>query len=65
MLYKNVNKGFYSNTALVKHPDKKNNKTHGIFLKTGKLNIDVLNPPYPALPDKFKDISITMAKYNT
>ncbi|MHB1680972.1 MAG: hypothetical protein ACYCTB_10790 [bacterium] len=64
LLYYNVNKGFYSNTALIERENKKNNsKIYGIFLKTETLGIDVLNPGFLPLQEKYKDIvNITVAK---
>lgn len=56
MLFFNINKGFYSNTAIIKLEDGRSHNAYGIFLKAERLNIDILNIQFPPLPDKFKNI---------
>lgn len=56
LLFYKINKGFYSNTAIIKFEDGRSQKVYGIFLKTEKLNIDVLSTQFPPLPDKFKNV---------
>lgn len=56
MFFYKVNKGYYSNTVLIKFENGKIQKVYGIFLKIETLNIDILNMELPPLPDKFKDV---------
>lgn len=56
MLFYKINKGFYSNTAIIKFEDGRSQKVYGIFLKIEKLNIDIINTQFPPLPDKFKKV---------
>ncbi|MHB1664984.1 MAG: hypothetical protein ACYCT7_06970 [bacterium] len=57
MLFHHINKGYYSNTAIIKFEDVRSQKVYGIFLKIEKLNIDILNMQFPPLPDKFKNVT--------
>jgi hypothetical protein len=57
MLFHRINKGYYSNTAIIKFEDGRSQKVYGIFLKIEKLNIDILNLKFPPLPDKFKNVT--------
>lgn len=58
MLFHKINKGFYSNSAIIKYEDGKSQKIYGIFLKVEKLNIDFNDKQIPSLPDKFKNAAI-------
>lgn len=67
MLFYKINEGFYSNSAIIRFKDSKIQKAYGIFLKTEKLNINILNMELPPLPDKFKnvvDITIDKKKFS-
>ena len=56
MLFYKINKGFYSNSVIIKFEDGRSQKVYGIFLKIEKLNIDIINTQFPPLPDKFKKV---------
>ncbi len=58
MLFYKINKGFYSNTAIIKFEDGRSKKIYEIFLKVDKLNIDFNDTQIPSLPDKFKNAVI-------